>query len=109
MLLSFREYLEFNYLSIGHNFEGNFDSWILKPGSDNIVLSRRGEYFHDDYSSKRLDFKGRIDHDKNMISITQGHGDQERLEYLLSVLESEYPNYEIWYFGYGRPRKLGAS
>lgn len=110
--ISFRDYLikEFIYLSIGHNLDGNFDSWILKKDSNNITLASKlkkdPEFFHDENSGRLLDFKGRIDHDKSLISITQEHGDKERLDYLVSILKADYPDYGIWYFGWGSPKKL---
>jgi hypothetical protein len=64
------------------------------------------EFFHD-RNVRGLDFKGRIDHDKRAISVVGEAGSEERLDYLVSVLESDYPGYAIWLFGRGSPRRLG--
>lgn len=109
---SFQSYCEsrnFNYLSVGHNYDGHFDAWVLKRRAKDIItasgLGQDPDMFHDDYQNG-VDFKGRIDHDKKQISIVSEFGDQDRLNYVKSLLESLYPDYEIWLFGYGHPKKL---
>lgn len=112
-MIKFKQYCEMrDYLSIGHDFDGNYDAWVLKTGSNNIKVASKTskedpEYFHDKYSlSGRLDFKGRIDHDKKAISIVPENYTKERLDYLVSILETYYPDYAIWLFSYGSPKKL---
>lgn len=110
--LSFREYFnEFHYLMIGHNRDTDIDAYVLKRNSNDIILAKKvGEdpdYFHDKHLGK-LDFSGRIDHDKKMISIVTQGGNEERLNYLISILKNDYPGYAIWDFGsgFGEPDRI---
>ncbi len=96
-----------DYLSIGHSFD-DVDSWILKRrAKDIIVASKLGkdpEFFH---AQNNIDFKGRVDHNKKAISIVAGGwGDDNRLEYVVSLLQASYPGYGIWLFGYGKPKLM---
>lgn len=112
-LEGFKEYLnEINYLSIGHNFDN--DAYVLRRGSDNIITAKKTgvdvEKFHAKEINRMVDFSGRIDHKKQMISIVTQSGDNERLDYLISILKQDYPDYELWHFGhggYGDPEKVG--
>lgn len=87
-----------SYLSVGHT--GNCDSWVLPTSKSDIVLATQRkiniEEFHDYYLNKYMaDFSGRLDHDKKIVSIVSQGGDKERLEYLLTILKMDYPDYEI--------------
>lgn len=94
------------YLSIGHNHETPFDSWILFPGDDDLTArtstdpkySTYAEDLHGEYDGSRYDFKGRADHHKKAVSVTSGGGSHERLTYLVTVLKITYPGYTIHYF-----------
>jgi hypothetical protein len=124
MILSFRTWLEsaapFSYLSIGHNWDYKSDdeeAWVLPRGADDIKTSKDSEggidFFHSREGGNRssasgrvTDFGGRIDHKKKMISVSDWGGDETRLEYLVSLLKSRYPNYQIWKFGDKSPKQL---
>lgn len=111
-LEGFKEYFnEFNYLSIGHNREEDIDAYVLKRDSDNITTAKKTgrdpEYFHAENLSKKVDFSGRIDHKKQMVSISQQYGNDERLNYLISILKQDFPGYTLWYFSHGYPKKVG--
>ena len=101
--------VDFNYISIGHNYNGNYDAWVLPRRADDIKLSSEEgggdpEFFHDKWG--RYDYKGRVDHDKKMASITSDGYDDDRLKYVLSILRSRFPGYKIWLFGKGSPKLL---
>lgn len=113
-LEGFKEWLnELNYLNIGHNFDGHNDAYVLRTGADNIKTAKKAGIDTEDFHAKRInrmvDFSGRIDHSKEMISITQQGGDSERLNYLVSILKQDYPSYSVWYFSNGlrEPKRMG--
>jgi hypothetical protein len=93
---------DFNYLSIGHNWEGHWATWVLQ--ADNINVSDMDEFYHDDLA--RYDYKGRIDYDTKQISIVSDWYDEEKLKYLLRLLRQDYPDYDLWLFGKGLPKNL---
>jgi 8-oxo-dGTP pyrophosphatase MutT (NUDIX family) len=100
-----------SYLSIGHGYD-DVDSWVLKRrGKDILVASKMGvnpEFFHDQYQNG-VDFKGRVDHNKRAISIVAEWGDEDRLEYVIKLLQASYPGYRIWLFGRGLPKLMEAA
>lgn len=100
------------YLSIGHNWDKPFDTWVLMPGSDNIeYASKRGqnpEFFHDEHGT-RADLKGRVDPGKRQISmVTERSRDPERIQYAAKVLTADHPGFEVWFFrsALAPPQKL---
>lgn len=98
--MSFKEFLEhFSYLSIGHNFTGNYDAWIMR-NNELIIDKKNPDYLHD--SDDDFQFKGRIDHNIKAISITSGSGDKHEIPYLISSLKEKFPGYTIWFFTYGK-------
>lgn len=84
------------YMSIGHNWNGNYEAWILERDAHDIIV-KIDEDLHGDYQYG-IDFKGRIDHDKKAISIVPYGGNDERLDFIVSILKTNHPGYAIWFF-----------
>lgn len=105
--MNFKLWLETNgihYLDIGHDDNGNYNAWYIKNNSDNIEYAHKNpDFIHDDIEN--INFKGRIDHDKQVISVVY-HDGIERIDYIVRLLTMDYPNFQIYYFGYGLPQKL---
>jgi hypothetical protein len=89
----------FNYVSIGHNFDGKFDAWVLLRGNVVLASDRKEdpEFFHDKYVSGQC--KGRIDHDNKIISVT--YMDEEDKPLVKFGLKDRFPGYKIFAFRHG--------
>ncbi len=100
------------YLSIGHDYDKPFDTWVLMPDSDNIQyaskLGKDPELFHDEVGG-RADLKGRVDPGKQAISmVTERSNDPDRIQYAARVLAMDSPGFAVWLFrsALAPPRKL---
>lgn len=107
---SFKQFLE--YLTIGH--KDNSDAWVMLKGSRGIEtaseLGEEPEFFHDKYSDydknhgymgpdeNLIDFKGRIDHNRGMISVVDLCGNPMRKRTVIYVLNNRYPGYKLKFF-----------
>lgn len=99
--------MNISWLSIVHN--ENSYPFVLPKGKNELIFSKIPNnptlHFGD---SSRTDIRGRIDHEKKEISILPL--DKFRkvpLEYTISLLKMDYPDYKIYLFDYyGRFEKV---
>lgn len=100
---------DFNYISIGHDYK-NFDTWTLRRNAKELTLGSKSgqnpEFLHDNDDGGRIDYKGRVDYNKKMVSITSDYFDPDRLKYVVGLLKMEYPGYALWLFGRGSPKEI---
>jgi hypothetical protein len=113
-----------NYLDIGHqtSLMGRIDpvqpsdAWVLPKGKDDIQYASAQQEDPDEFhmiaSRDRLDMKGRIDHEKKMISVLPNwlmSRVGERVDYATSLLKMDYPGYAIYLFRDGRAKRLNEA
>jgi len=98
----FERYLcELDYIDIGHNIPhnraGTISLWVYYPGADDIevVTPEKHRPVHGEYFKWGYILHGRIDHVKKEISMVNFKGFKEDSDYVGSILETDYPEYNI--------------
>lgn len=104
--MNFRQWLEHNlgkqYMDIGHDLSGNYDSWYLLRGKDHISYASKNnadpEYWHRTDLSRIADAKGRVDHDTKEVSVVFYTVDAPRIEEITKMLKADFPGYKVFNF-----------
>ena len=103
-----------DYMDIGHYDQpGIEEQWVIMVGADDYITADPYEddiHINDKY--RNSDFSGRIDHSRNIISITPDASiDMDRRDYVVSLLNMDYPGYKIYWMSgnKGKPERISSS
>jgi len=95
---------ELSYLDVGHDSD-NYSVWRIDDFSDDILERFAGDVpftlgHGNGFDTSNADFIGRIDHEKNIISMLAERDDvdEDRKKYVLSLLQMDYPGHKIIYW-----------
>ena len=92
-----------SYLDIGNNDNNNVDIWVSNGDDYNVIpnmytpIPNRNDVHLRECNAE---LAGRIDHNTMKISMRTGNllVSEEFINYMGSVIKSDYPNYEVWFF-----------
>lgn len=114
-----------SYLDIGHSIGHIVQPWVMLKGADDYNTSKKikvksdltddADEFHLKYAKgglvNNVEAVGRIDHTLKKISVITHYTDsKERLNYIVYLLRSDFPTYEIWGFAErSKPRVINED